>query len=754
MADTEEISGVVQVLNCQRPTFSAGKIACDGHDVSFSVPSFLKCGDSVVISGKWETHPKFGRQFKGKTATLALPTTPAGLQKWLAWRVPGIGPTIAERLVTEFGAQLPDLAASDPQAVAIAAKVPIELVNLFAKLWAAERGRVGALTFLASLGLSQKQCDALVAKFSGGVVQLVQSDPFQLITLADNFGWVTVDKLAKQVGITGVDPRRLRGALTALVREAADEGSTAVPVTTAVKLAADKLAVRDESLIAAVVASAVERGDLKRFGGGTDDSDYLATPFAHRVDVATWKALLAARDPNPHGDPDEARAREIAEQYRRIDGITFDDSQMEALVNAIRYRVSVTTGSAGSGKTSLTRAMVKYFTDGDINVRLAAPTGRAARRMKELTGRDAETIHRMLEYNGGTGVFAVDRLSPLTDCVIIVDESSMCDATLFFRVLDAMGPRTALVLVGDPNQLPPVGAGAPLRDILAHDLAPAARLERSHRQAGILKTNCTLILSGVVAETDVENEPARWMKNVQITTPAMLESGVRALYATYLPKWGYDPVKDTQFMSAQHKGPFGTIRANLLLQRLHQAKLGNVLPPLEPDAHEERPTLYVGDKVVNDKNSQELMVMNGEIGVVTAVRPLRDDARGLAMLDADEPANRGAHRDKPVADLVVDYGDREVVYPVGQGGGVSLAYCLSAHRMQGSQAKCAIFICPKSHGFSLTRNLLYTAVTRAQRTACVIGDSDGIRRAAEKMTADARQTPLAVFARVAACRPV
>lgn len=749
-----ELIGIVSKLKCSKPTFCAGFLDCSGQtnvpevnelqasegQISFSVRASVSEGQLVTLRGKFEIHTQYGKQFKAKTAMITMPATPAGIVKWLQWKITGIGAVTAQRLVDEFGINLPERMASDPEAVAIFAKLRLETVQFAAEAWANEKQKVGAFTWLAGHGLSQKQCDALLARFGGGAVQIIQEDPFQLIGRCDGFGWIIVDDLAAKVDIVGDDPRRLRGSLAAVVREQHDEGSTAVLVETACRQAADKLNIRDPKVIAGVLESAIERGDVRRYGTGTPATDYLSTPFAYECEKFTWLTLKTmAGQSNPYGYQEEDRARELAESYRSFDGLTLDDSQFEAVVKAIQYRASVITGGAGCGKSTLIKSICKFFNDGDVPIRLAAPTGKAARRLQEVTGRDAETIHRLLEYGPG-GLFGRDRQFPLTNCAVIIDEMSMTDSELFYRLLLALGPGTVLVLVGDPNQLPPVGAGSPLRDVLAYNLIAATQLDRCHRQAGWLKTNCSAILEGRIEPSVTEEEPSPWRINGKAATADAIVGLVRMLYSQYLPQWGYDPIADSQFMTARHDGPLGTKRLNLVLQHLHQNKLGNTIPVPAEDAHEDRPSFYPGDKVVVDRNDYDLNVMNGELGVIVEVEP-------------KEPETRGKKSSKPLADLIVRFGDREVVFPVGKGHLVSLAYCLTTHRLQGSQAKCAIVIVPKSHAFLQTRGWLYTSVTRAQKTAVIIGQGDAIIRAAEKETTDRRCTVTRVFATVPECAP-
>lgn len=832
--DAEELTGVVERLTCQKPTFCAGYITAGGRSVSFNVRGYCNPGDTVIVYGEFILHERWGKQFKGKSLTLSLPLDAAGLKKWLSWNAPQIGPVTAARLVDEFGTGLLDQCGTDPEAVAIAGKLRGETVAWLAEKWQKEKAKIGAVSWLIGHGLTQKQADAVYARYGGGSISLVQDDPFELLGTVDGFGWVHTDALAAAVGITGEDPRRMRGAVIASVREKYDQGSTCANVRTVCNVASDKLGVVSPEPFRVHVDEAVEKGKLKRFGDGTDETDWLSTPAAYQHEEFVWHALRRGCEPNPFttNDPDS-----VAEQYRNMPGITLDDTQVQAVANALRYRLSVITGGAGSGKTSVSKTIVKAFEDADVRVLLAAPTGKAARRMVEVVGHSASTIHRLLEYNGGTRQFTYNAAFPLDGYVVLIDEASMVDAALAYALLSALGPNTAVVLVGDPNQLPPVGPGSLLRDVIAHDLAPVTQLLTCHRQAGLLKVNSAAIMEGKVAPSVAPEEGqgaagSPWMVHPNVTTPDALDKVIASIYTKYLAEWGFtDPINHAQFMTAKHDGMFGTKRINLVLQHLHQTRIGNAIPFPEPTAHEEPLRILVNDKVIQTRNNYNVSVMNGETGVVMGRdltrpkllellglnRPAEADASALlapiltgeekrtticpvCVAPADLPSigaggwcplrcsacgtdyvatdgtappavkpttllgdfddagtaagtRKRISETQPVCDFVIEFPDRVVVYPVGQGGDLQLAYCLSVHKMQGSQVRCAITVVCKSNRFPQNRSWLYTGVTRATKTSVILGDRQSIDAAAEKVVVDDRETILRVFATSEQARP-
>ncbi len=724
-----EIAGTVTRLFCSKPTFTAGEMTVRGRDIRFAVKGYVTTGPATLRGG-WETG-KFGRQFKASEVVYTLPTNPDGLAAWLQWYADGLGPVKSQRLLDEFGMSLMARVCDDPQQVAAAAGIPIEFVNRLAVKWTEHSGRVAAATQFAAWGCTQAQTEAILGRFGGSAVQLVQDDPYAVLGRVDGFGWQRSDELAAKVGVTGDDARRLRGAVSAVVRERYDAGHTATPLDVACLMAADKVGKSDRETadrVAAVIDLAVDRGLLRKVGGVEGMPAWVATRGGYEHEAEVWRVLAGSRQANPHFTHGSlwANAEEfVADNYGQVGDKILDAGQLAAVANAARYRISVVTGGAGAGKTLVARAITKLFLDGDVPVSLCAPTGKAARRLEEVIGKTATTIHRLLEYCGGEGRFARDKDNPLPAGVVICDEASMVDAALGYHLLSALGPDTALVLIGDPNQLPPVGPGAVLRDVLAHDLAPVTRLENCHRQAGTLKRNCNAVLRGEVPPWASDEDPSPWVVSRKCADAARMLKVVAEMYSKYLPGWGYDPVRQTQFMTARHDGALGTRRLNLVLQQLHQTALGNPIDPPGEDDHERRAVLYAGDKVIQGRNNYEKEVMNGTIGIVKAVGTI----------------------------LEVEYPDKVVAYAKQEEGEVSLAYCLTPHRMQGSEIECAVTIVPRAHGFMQHRNWLYTAVTRAKRTAVIVGDDEGIRRAAERVEANKRETLLQVFATAEATRP-
>jgi exodeoxyribonuclease V alpha subunit len=750
--DAATISGVVTDLKFQKPTWCAGYLQSGGRRLSFSVKGFVEVNKAVTIRGVWETHPKWGKQFKGSEIVYTLPADADGIAAWLAATVDGVGKVKADAMAAAFGPSLPRLLREDPEQVAVECNLPIEFVKRIAERWWAAQDECNCCAKLAGYGLTQHEVSALFARYKGSAVAILESDPYLVLGDLPGFGWARVDGIGQKLGVPADDPGRVRAAVQTAVKKLTADGSTVCERAVAAAEAADLVgATVTPAQLEAGLAAAIEKKVVYPVGAVG-----LTTPDAWRDERDLWVILAGARKGNPCFpgiDPEAAAERVRGYELPTADGrlVRLDESQVAAVVLALTNRLAVITGGAGSGKTLVAKAILRFLAEhrfenaraadddsdtwdapigsaaGDPRrtVALAAPTGKAARRLADVTGKPASTIHRLLGWamvGKGQWDFTYKASCPLPYSCVVVDEFSMTDAGLAADLLSACDPHTMVVLLGDPNQLPPVGAGYPLRDILEHDLAPAARIEKCHRQAGPLKTNCVRVLQGVVEPTVMGESPGPWLVHRQLDTPEQVKAAVERLFTELFPKWGYADLMRHQFMTSKHDGPLGTRAMNELLQKLAQARLGVRVPDR---GEKDTLPLVVGDKVIQTKNNYQLNVMNGTLGVVAE----------------DSPA------------LVVDYDGKLVAYPADQKSDVQLGYCLTPHKMQGSEVPCAVLIVPKAHAFMQHRSWLYTGLTRAQRTAVVIGDYEGIRRAADKVEVDRRQTLLRLFATTPGVRP-
>ena len=706
------IRGIVETVFYSGPTFSAGRLrAADGALVTFAGKVFVKANDAVRLEGEWATHPKYGRQFAVEALGYDLEMDPDGLANFLANHldVKGIGPAKARLIADHFGTRFDAAIRTRPETVAAAAKVPVESILSLQQIWIADSTFNAAMTYLSRFRLTHYQVKTLVDHFGSQVVPILESDPYVLMRENPGFGFKKVDKIARKMGTPKDLPSRIRAGIQYCVLDALDDGDCWVEYEDLLDrantlLVMDTLDSRDviEGHLEALIAEGqVVSQPFERL--------VVADQEIHRMERDLADVLATAHRRSPHAVTD-------LEGLLDVEGALLNREQREAVRNALTYSISLMTGGAGSGKTYAVSTITTIANRLEKSVVLAAPTGKATKRLEQVVGHDASTIHRLLGFNGHT--YSRDALNPIEADILVVDEVSMVDVPLAWRLFQAIDrAKTAVVLVGDHNQLPPVGPGNVLRDLVKSRAIPTIVLTQIIRQAGVLKENSTAVLSGEVRPTaEVKNGVRRpWYVIDKFTDTGDVQRMLLVLFEEVLQeRLGYDLVRDIQVLTPTHRGPLGTVELNAELQRLLQKKLfGLDVPDVE---HGHRPRLYPGDKVIQTKSDYELGMMNGAMGVVLDV-----EKNGRLTVDFDGP---------PV----------EIEAGSDAASNVQLAYATSIHKVQGSEFPCAVVIAHKSHSFMHHRNLLYTAVTRAKESVILLGDRWGIENCAAKRQVDRRNT--------------
>ena len=716
----QALRGQVETLFFSSPRFSAGRLrTADGKEVMFTGGFCLREGDPIVLRGAWGRHPKYGRQFQAEWFEYDAAPPTDGLARYLANHpaLKGIGPAKARRIAELFGASFDRALVDQPEEIARAAGVPLSTIETLAAEWNRVTAVRSALTILSAFGLTHHQVTTLVERHGNGIVALLKEDPYRLVGEIKGMGFKKVDKIARQLGTPKGRRARIRAGLIHCVQDALDQGDCWVEYQALVRRALDLLVM--DSMDA---EAAIERELKDQIGRGVFHCESLeglflvALPAMARMEHELAAVFGRGGEASPHAlrfmDPDGLVSRMAPD---------LNDDQHRAVMGALLRRISLISGGAGSGKTFTIRAIADLYEHAGLTVTLTAPTGKAAKRMEQMTGRPAQTIHRLLEYNGQE--FARGADNPLESDVVIVDEVSMVDTPLAWRLFQAIDPAaTTVVLVGDHNQLPPVGPGNILRDLIQTHAVPLTILSRIVRQAGVLKENSTAILAGRVAKTSAPGPHGfpDWFLLDKLTDPLAVREHLLALFERALAeKLGLDLVRDVQVLTPTHKGPLGTLELNACLQRLIQRKLWGVDPP--PVALRHHPKFLLHDKVIQSRNNYDLGVMNGAMGVITDVAP------GGALCVRFEGQSE---------DIKLDAEARS---------DLQLAYALTIHRTQGSEFPCAVVIMHKSHSFMHHRSLFYTAVTRARRAAIILGDQWGIRNCAQKCLVDQRKTFLSLL---------
>lgn len=720
---TVTIRGRVEEIYFASSTFSAGCLRSQsGERVKFAGAALLHKEEPVILHGHWVEHPKYGRQLEVEAVELDLDLDPEGLAHYLANHpaVKGIGPVKARRIAARFGADFERSLVEEPQAMANEAGISLEKIEALRDEWRRTRMVNAALVWLSSYKLTNFQVTTLVEKYGSGVVAILKADPYLIVREIPGFGFRRVDQIALAMGTAKDHPSRLQAGVFHCVQERLERGDCWVESEHLVELAntllvLDRLGSR--KLIEQTLDDLIAAGALVSPSHG--GHFLVALPEILRMEEELAATFSFGDGPHPHFTDDIDPAALIEKHAPDLNA-----GQRDAVGLALRHGMSLIAGGAGSGKTYVSAVIAAICHAHEISVVLAAPTGKAAKRMEQVIGQEAFTIHRLLGYDGHS--FARDATTPIETDVLIVDEVSMLDVPLAWHLFQAIDPeRTAVVLIGDQNQLPPVGPGNVLRDLIETHMIPAVILSEIVRQAGPLKENSIAVLQGKVRQTTTSGETKvpPWVLINHLTQPEKVLWALKDMHENGIAeRMDFDLITETQVLTPTHKGPLGTAVLNVELQRLLQRKLYGVnVPEYSPGR---RPSFLLHDRVIQKKNDYELGVMNGTLGQIVEV-----NGKGRLVV------------------CFFDHEEREVELSAEAGhlANLRLAYALTIHSAQGSEFPCVILVVHKSHSFQHHRNLLYTGVTRAEKVAIILGDAWGIFNCAARLETNRRKTFLSLL---------
>jgi exodeoxyribonuclease V alpha subunit len=762
------------------PKFSAGKLVIEtvegaeppphpygrrdyldrGDELSFAGQAAAAAGDRVTFHGTWQRHERFGLQLSVESGEVDREIDREGLALYLAASpaFKGIGPAKAQIIAREFGGpDFEQVLTERPEVIASAAKLPLEVITTLRDEWIKNRRTSIIMTRLAALGLTNRQCELMVEEFGDEAPAILETAPYSVIGRISGLGFARVDEMARRMGVPRDDPERIDAGIIAVVQKALDNGGHTWIEYRELLSEAVKLLALDSDDADDVVESSLDDLISKHKLHCQDTPAGLAVALTRIFNMEDELADYMRADPNVH-----LSGVDVAAEIRAADA-ALSPSQVEAGVQAARSTRIVITGPAGSGKTRLIRAITRLYTNHGKRVVHAAPTGKAAKRIEEALALEGDcpkwgtfTLHRLLGYDGRT--WRADRTPvvgrkehggvgddeehdqdgpptiELAD-VIIVDEVSMVDITLAWQLFRVLRPSQAVIMVGDHNQLPPVGPGNLLRDLINWAPLPVVRLTEVHRQAGSLLANCSAVLDGVVppsAEKDPATNRSPWTVVGRYRDPGQVVEAVAGLYSTVLEqRMGFHLRNDVQLLTPTWKGPIGGHALNARIQQIIQRRLFNVEVPHTPP--DKRPPFFRGDRIIQLENDYDIGVMNGTIGVVVDPSPDADD---------DEVRDAKKAGKKPILCMFHGDGGRK---KIADASSISLAYALSIHKAQGDQFPCVITIVHYAHSHQHHRNLLYTAVTRAQQVAIILGDTTGIENCARKVETERRRTFLSIM---------
>ncbi|MBI5272798.1 MAG: ATP-dependent RecD-like DNA helicase [Chlamydiia bacterium] len=713
----DELKGTVEAIVYAQPEngFTVARLKEPGKKeftvIVGCIPA-LQPGEAVCCRGAWKVHPSHGRQFEVADYTVEMPSDLAGIQKYLeSGLVKGIGPVFAKKIVDLFGTQTLQVIEETPHRLYEIAGLGEKKVEKLKSCWKEQRFIRDIMIFLRTYGVSPAYAQRIYKVYGEQSIAKVQENPYNLAKDIFGIGFKLADAVAQKLGFALHSPERLSAGIQHVLWELAGEGHTCYPEADFLPLATATLEV-DVSLLEGVIQSLVTKKALVRKAPLL----WLGSFFSYEQGIA--QSFLRLKE---HAQKirqiDTERAADWAQEKLRI---RFADQQRQAVIQALTDKVHVITGGPGTGKSTITNAILGVTLKLTDKVLLAAPTGRAAKRLTQITHRKAFTIHALLEMDFASGGFKRGADNPLDCDLLIVDEASMIDTALLFHLLRALPGDARLLLVGDIDQLPSVGPGTVLRDVIQSSLVGVTRLTEIFRQArgSLIITNAHRINHGEFPSIDTP--PESDFHYIEAETPEAIQQVILELVSKEIPaRWNLDPFDEIQVLSPMKRGVIGAELLNESLQTL--------LNPSQTPLFRAGRRFHVGDKVMQIQNDYDRKVYNGDIGRIGTIDPSEQT-------------------------VVVVFDERNVSYDFSDLDELVLAYATSVHKYQGSECPCIVIPVHTSHFKLLHRNLLYTAVTRGKRQVYLVGTKKAIAIAIHNDQVQNRYTGLEAALRSCASR--
>lgn len=668
-------------------------------------------GQLLEIEGEWVKHPKFGQQFKATTYKTVAPTEISGIEKFLAsGAINGIGPAMAKKIVAEFGEKTLEIIAKSPNELLKVPGIGKKTAEKISTSYLEQSELTEIMVWLENHGISNTYAGKIFAKYGSFAIDIMEKDIYRLFQDIEGIGFLTADKLAFNLGIQREDKRRIISGIDYALMQLCNNGHCCIPEMALVDKTAKILQVNNQ-IIFTILKECIDNGSLNTevVGGET----LIYPPYLYYAEKKVAMRLLQLQQATEPLSEDNLSL--FIKVWEKDNQIQLAQKQKEAIKACLHHGVLVLTGGPGTGKTTVIKGILSILKAQGLKIRLAAPTGRAAKRLSETTGQKALTIHRLLEANNLAQDdnlqlgFSKDIDDQLDADVIILDEVSMVDIVLMHHFLNAVPDGCRIILVGDTDQLPAVGPGSVLKDIIRSQKIPAIRLDEIFRQAqtSMIIQNAHIINAGRLP--DLRKQYSDFVF-YELNDDTSITQKILDLCTKDLPHEGFDVLKDVQILSPMHRFLCGVENLNLMLQEQLNPKKN------QDELKYSSQTFRVGDKVMHIRNNYQKNVFNGDIGFIQDVNNEK---------------------------LTVDYFDHIVTYEKNELNELTLAYASSVHKSQGSEYKVVIIPLSTSHYIMLQRNLLYTAITRAKQKVIIIGSKKALMTAIQSNRTQKRYTLLA-----------
>jgi exodeoxyribonuclease V alpha subunit len=709
-----KIKGILEkiVFKNSETGFTVGRVRLEDNNLVTIVGNTfeLQCGEKLEVTGRWILSKNYGQQFEIESIETAEPTTVIGIENYLgSGLIKGIGPVMANKIVSHFNLETLKILDEDPKRLNEIEGIGKKRINLILKSWEKHNNIREVMIFLQSYGISNTYAIKIYNNYGNNSISVIKVNPYRLSEDIFGIGFKTADKIALKTGVEKDSLFRIKAGVIHLLRTAEDEGHCYFPYEGFIEIAEGFLCTELGKITDAM-------GELEREGKiiiVRDGENKVYLTNIYNAEKYVSKKILSLLNNGKKNRLKEGKKESI---YHLINSLTakekiiLDNIQMKAIEKAVTEKVLVITGSPGTGKSTILNFVIKIFEKDNKSVLLGAPTGRASKRLCETTGREAKTIHRLLNYNPKLNKFLKNEKDPVEADVVIIDEASMLDVRLMKNLLSAIKPRTCVIFVGDIDQLPAVGPGNVLSDIIGSGVVTVVELKKIYRQEGE-----SLIIYNAHKVRDGQFPYIGKPKNndfffIEKDEPEEVVSLILNLLVKRIPeRFNYDSLYDVQILVPTNKGTVGVNNLNSRIQDVLNCNSQKVI----------RGSVQyrLNDKVIQLKNNYEKDIYNGDIGFISGID-----------LEAEE--------------IKVNFDGRNVIYNFFELDEISLSYAISIHKSQGSEFKCVIIPILTSHYMLLQRNLLYTAITRARELAIIVGSKKAIGMAVNRNIVEKRYTGL------------